>query len=125
MGPIEQQLSELQTEFPEATAEVGSDGTTIVTVPGIRLPSGWNQTETFVQFVAPLGYPMAQPDCFWTDERLRLANGGIPKSSGVQTPAFGGPAKLWFSWHVGTWNGSRDTLRSYLGVILNRLQRPE
>ena len=125
MGIVEQQLEELQREFPGASAEVRGDGSTLVSVPNVSLPAGWNRSQTLVQFIAPLGFPMAQPDCFWAEEGLRLANGSIPKSAGMQTPVFGGPAKLWFSWHVGSWNGSRDTLRSYVAVIMSRLQRPE
>lgn len=125
MSVAEAQLEELRREFPDATVELRQDGLTLVTVPNLALPPGWNQSRTTVQFIAPVGYPMAQPDCFWADDTLRLASGGTPKNSALQAPPFGGPQRVWFSWHVAGWNGSRDTLRSYLRVILNRLARPE
>ena len=121
MGIIEVQLAELQREFPSATAETRPDGSSLITIHGVALPRGWSQATTSVHFLAPLGFPMAQPDCFWADENLRLAAGGLPKNSGVQAPPFSVGQKLWFSWHVSQWNGSRSTLRSFVGVILNRL----
>ena len=125
MGVVDDQLVELRHEYPEASSEVRGDGTALVTVPGVLLPTGWNLTRTTVQFLAPVGYPMAKPDCFWTDEALRLAGGTMPKSTGIQTPAFASQPRLWFSWHVSEWNGSRDTIRSFLAAVLNRLSRAE
>lgn len=125
MAVIDVQLEDLRSEHPEATAEPRSDGTTLITVPHFPLPSGWSQTHAVVQFIAPVGFPMAQPDCFWTDEGLRLANGGVPKNAGVQTPAFSTGQRLWFSWHVSVWNANRDSLRSFLRAVSNRLSRAE
>jgi hypothetical protein len=122
---IDVQLEDLRREHPEATAEPRSDGTTLITVPHFPLPNGWNQAHALVQFVAPVGFPMAQPDCFWTDDGLRLANGAVPKNAGVQTPAFSTAQRLWFSWHVSVWDASRDSLRSFVGAISNRLSRAE
>ncbi len=125
MSLIDAQMEDLRKDFPEATADPRPDGTSLITVPKVPLPAGWNQSQTTIQFLAPVGFPMAQPDCFWADEGLRLSSGGLPKNAGTQTPPFGGPSKLWFSWHVSVWSGSRDTLRSYLGTIRNRIARPE
>lgn len=125
MGVVDDHLVELLRDYPEARSEARGDGTTLVTVPSVALPSGWNQAQTTVQFLAPVGYPMAKPDCFWTDEGLRLASGGMPKATGIQTPAFSNQARLWFSWHVSEWNGSRDTIRSFMAAIMHRLSRAE
>lgn len=125
MSLIDVQLEDLRRDHPEATADPRPDGTSLVTVPKVSLPSGWNQSHTTVRFLAPVGFPMAQPDCFWADEALRLAGGALPKNAQVQSPPFGGPPKLWFSWHVSVWSGSRDTIKSYIGTIRNRLARPE
>jgi E2/UBC family protein E len=118
-------LEQLRREYPEAQVELRPDGTALVTVPSVQLGPGWNQSTVTLTFVAPVGYPMAQPDCFWADEALRLAEGSMPKNAAVQTPPFGGSPKVWFSWHVSGWSASRDSLRSYLRIIMNRLSRAE
>ena len=126
MSIVEVQLEDLVREYPSTRVEPRPDGTTLITVPEVPLAPGWNQSHTTIQFLTPVGFPMAQPDCFWTDEELRLAGGGLPKNTAIHNPpAFGGGPKLWFSWHVSVWNGSRDSLKSYISVILNRLTRAE
>ncbi len=125
MSIVDVQMEDLRRDYPEATADPRPDGTFVITVPKVSLPAGWSQSHTTVQFLAPVGFPLAQPDCFWTDDGLRLPNGVLPKNANAQTPPFGGPSKLWFSWHVSVWSGSRDTLRSYMATVRNRLARPE
>lgn len=125
MSIIDVQMEDLRRDYPEATADPRPDGTFLITVPNVPVPTGWNHSHTTIQFLAPVGFPMARPDCFWTDEGLRLSNNVLPKNAGPQGPPFGGPPKLWFSWHVSVWNGSRDSLKSYLGSVRNRLARPE
>jgi len=126
MSILEVQLEDIVRQYAGAKVEARPDGTTLITIPDVPLPPGWNRSQATVQFITPVGFPMAQPDCFWTDAELRLAGGGLPKNSNLQNPPpFGGGAKLWFSWHVAVWNGSRDSLRSYLAVIMNRLAHPE
>jgi len=117
---VAQQLEAIQEEYPAATADLLPDGTSLVAVPGVVLPSGWNQTVTTIQYIVPVGYPAARPDCFWADASLRLASGAVPQNAQVQTPSFGGPTRLWFSWHVAAW-GNRDTLKTYLRTVLVRL----
>jgi hypothetical protein len=119
-----QQLPALRERYPQSTVQMLGDGTGVVTVPGIRLHAGWNNSNVTVFFVVPVGYPMARPDCFWTEDNLRLANGGLPKNSALQTVAWGG-TKLWFSWHPSSWNPNHDTLRTYVKVAEARLGRPE
>jgi hypothetical protein len=121
----EQQLERLKREFPEASFESRPDGSLIVVVPDVPLPPGWNKQLATVVFHAPVGYPAAQPDSFWADPDLRLASGAQPKNTGFQPTPSGGEPKLWFSWHIETWNPNRDSLLSYLKAIQNRLQCPE
>ena len=88
--------------------------------------SGWNRPTVKILFLVPVGYPAGQPDCFWVEPHgFRLANGGTPKntSDGNQIPGDVEPDRstTWFSWHVQSWNPSRDTLRTYFKVILERL----
>jgi E2/UBC family protein E len=103
-----------------------SNGGALVKVPGVRV-EGWNRSELDVLFLAPPGYPAARPDCFWVEPAgLRLANGATPQSSNDSNPIPGDDilqrSTTWFSWHVQSWDPSRDSLRKYFGVILNRLK---
>lgn len=117
---IDTQLARLIEAYPSATTSALPDGTTLVTVPGVVLPAGWNEQTTVVSFVIPIGYPMARPDCFWAEERLRLAGGAMPQNAGVNTiPGTTNP-QLWFSWHLGAWNPASDSLITYLRVIVRR-----
>lgn len=121
----ELQLDTLQQSYPGSRLERLSDGTLLVSIPDVRLPPGWNQDSTTVRFLVPVGYPVAQPDCFWADSSLRLANNAMPASSGVQQIPQTGLTQLWFSWHVATWNPGRDSLITYARVIRDRLARPQ
>src|ERR1700681_197635 len=63
------------------------NGGHLVRIPQVNLRTGWSQPSTTVLFVAPPGYPAAQPDCFWTEPvGLRLANGGTPQNSNDSNP---------------------------------------
>lgn len=124
MSVTQNQLARLQKAFPGAELIPQSNGTTVVKVPDVPLPQGkWNGATTTIYFVAPVGYPMAPPDCFWADPNLRLSNGSIPQNTGEQTPPFGGEPKLWFSWHVSSWSPNRSDLLTYMRLIQERLNR--
>lgn len=128
MNPVVQrQLDDLKRVYPGASATLRSDGSVLIVVPDLRLPDGWNERSTTVRFLAPVQYPIAQPDCFWTDPQLRLMPGNrTPQNTntGPIPPAPGeaaGPPLLWFSWHVQGWDPNRGSLLSFLQVIKNRL----
>lgn len=127
---IEAQLEEL-TAFRRG--EGGADptitrmpnGGVLIRVPAVSI-EGWNRPAADVLFVAPPGFPAAQPDCFWVEPNgFRLANGATPQASNDSNPIPGdvmtGRSTTWFSWHVQSWNPSRDSLKTYFKVILNRL----
>lgn len=123
-GPVEAQLEAVRASFPGASAARRGDGTVLVTVPDVPLPPGWNAASTAIFFLAPAGYPAAQPDCFWADASLRLASGMMPQASNM-TPIPGeANPRLWFSWHLtGGWNPMRDSLLSYVRTIQGRFAR--
>lgn len=123
-GLIEEQFGALRRVFPGANALARPDGTVLVTVPGLRLPPGWNQDVTSVSFVVPVGYPMAKPDCFWADSSLRLAGGGMPANTNLNPVPGTNEPRLWFSWHVSAWNPASDGLLAYVRVIQKRLSNP-
>lgn len=101
------------------------NGGRLIRVPAVPV-TGWNRPAADVLFVAPPGYPAAQPDCFWVGpSNFRLAGGGTGQNSNDANPIPGdvesGRTTTWFSWHVQSWNPSRDTLITFFKVILNRL----
>ena len=125
MDPVEEQFQALRERFPAAQLERRGDGTALVTVPNFPLPPGWSTPATTVCFVVPLGYPVARPDTFWADLDLRLASGGFPANTQMNTN-YGGPQpRLWFSFHPTTWHPSRDTLLTFARLIQHRLREPQ
>ena len=125
MGVLEEQFTSLLQDYPSAQMKPQADGTFVVVIEGSKLAQGWNQATTTVRFVVPLGYPIARPDCFWTDSNVRVANGTAnPKNAAIQLTAFAGE-QMWFSWHVGSWNPQTDSLKTYMKVIEARLKVAE
>ena len=124
MTPTEQQFEVLRGTFPQATMQRLSDGSYLIIVPGYELPDGWSKEKVDLKFIAPVGYPLARPDCFWTDADLRLKTGGVPMNTGPNPMPYAASAHLWFSWHVATWNPNNDNLLTYFYVIKRRLHDP-
>ena len=123
MTPLEAQLLELRDFCGTSVIwQVLPGGATIVRVQGEDLPPGWSAPQTEVRFLAPVGYPMARPDCFWADNGLRLAAGAMPQATQINEIPNAGEQGLWFSWHVQHWDPNRDTLLTYLQVIRSRLR---
>lgn len=130
MSVMEQQLQELQ-DFCQRTLGVSvasqrmPNGGVLVSVEEVPTGPGWNRGKIKVLFVAPPGYPAAQPDCFWVEPGgLRLEGGGTPHASNDANPIPGDiqPRNTtWFSWHLQSWNPSSDSLLKYFNVILSRL----
>lgn len=124
---FERQFVELGARFGAVEQRRLPDGTTLVIVPAVPLPSGWSATHTSVRFVVPSGYPFAALDCFWADDGLLLAGGVLPQASNANYAVPGtNETGLWFSWHLtGAWDPNRDTLSSWMNTIIDRLRRPQ
>jgi hypothetical protein len=102
-------------------------GAFLVKILDYTLPAGWSRPAGAIIFIAPVGFPGAQPDCFWiAPTGLRLADGSTPQSSNDANAIPEVPEEhgTWFSWHVQTWSPSRDTLVTYFNVIRERLDPP-
>ncbi len=124
MGPLEVHVQRLLERVAGANVQAVANTGVLVSIPDLSLPEGWNKQSTTVHFFAPQGYPFARPDCFWADDDLRLASGAVPQNAAVNNPMPGlGKSALWFSWHLQTWNASRDDLTSWLASIKDRLAR--
>jgi hypothetical protein len=99
------------------------DGTSLMKVPSVVLPDGWNQKTTTIWFLVPVGFPLSRPDCFWADADLRLASGAMPMNANLTALPLRGENRTWFSWHLQQWNPVTDGLLSYVRVIQDRLRR--
>jgi hypothetical protein len=126
MTPVEQQTQELKQQCPAAVVTLLPTGGYLVEVRKYSLPPGWNRKIVTIIFLAPPGYPAAQPDCFWVEPEepgpMRLANGATPHGTNDTNPVPGvGPRGTWFSWHLQQWDPNHDTLVRYLNVIKQRL----
>lgn len=65
-------VERLRTRWPQAHLVKHSSGHTLVTVPSVLLPSGYDQTICTVLFIAPPGFPSTVPEHFWTDIDIDL-----------------------------------------------------
>lgn len=129
---IEAQFAALQAEraaegAAAPTMQALPNGSFLITIPDVDIGGGWNRNTANVIFVAPPGYPAAQPDCFWvTPADFRLQNGATPQASNDSNPIPGdtdpGRRTTWFSWHLQSWDPSRDSLETFFQVIMNRLK---
>ena len=117
------QIERLQAKYPGASIEELPSGVGLVVVPEVSIPKGWTQSTTTIRFLAPVGYPAAQPDCFWVDPGFGLEGGGVPQNANPQVIPETEMNCFWFSWHIGPgqWKPNRDDLLTYIAVIMNRL----
>jgi hypothetical protein len=126
MTPFDQQFAELKKRFPLAESKATPGGGFLVEIPDYKLCPGWYKDVVRIIFLAPPGYPAAQPDCFWVEPPpVRLTGGGTPQGTNDSNPIPGvGPRGTWFSWHLQKWNPGTDTLLTYVNVIERRLCPP-
>ena len=111
---------QLNANYSSATVEALGTSGSLITVPNLQLSSGWSKSTSTVRFLAPVPFPAAQPDCFWADADLRLANGASPSNSGVQVIPETSLKALWFSWHLSSWSPANDDLLTYVRFIQKR-----
>jgi hypothetical protein len=126
MTPLQQQFEKLKSEYPTATCEALPSGAAVITIRDFPLPEGWSRPSTIMTFVAPVGYPLAKPDFFWTSPELRLRDGALPQAAvPMPMPESNGKSQLRFSWHMSEWNPNRDNLVTFVRVIERRLQNSQ
>ena len=130
---ISEQFLEFQSylkEFKNQGADIQrrADGSYLITVTGVDLPTGWYPRKVDIFFVAPPGYPAAKPDCFWVSPPIRLPNGAIPQNANEGTPLpydlIPGRPLTWFSWHLQMWDPNRSRLEHFYRAIVQRLNPP-
>jgi len=123
MTLLEEQFAILKGEYPEATLTMLPSGAALIEIKTFNLPPGWTKANISLKFIAPVGYPFAKPDCFWTDSDLRLyTSGSVPKNTGSNPIPEVSGTYLWFSWHLAQWNPNKDNLSTYAHVVESRLK---
>lgn len=119
IADLDPEFRRLNEHYPGAKISELSDGVVLISLGPVIVPSGWNLPVANPAFVVPVGYPAAQPDCFYVDEVLTLADGRPPQNSGRQS--LGGRDWTWFSWHVQSWCPGRDSLFTYARFVELRM----
>ena len=128
---IEEQLEALRAQraaeyAPPPAYTPLPNGGYLISLPDVDIGPGWTRRTANILFVAPPGYPAAQPDCFWVEpDGLRLEGGGTPQNTNDANPIPGdveaGRKTTWFSWHLQSWDPNRDKLLTFFNVIMKRL----
>lgn len=121
LTPLERELEEVRERFPSASMRQVS-GQWLVSVPEVPVPAGWSRPVVTLHFFVSAAYPHANPDCFYIDGDMRLANGNMPENSGIQH-VDGAGALLWFSYHLTRpWKPGRDRLQTWIATLRGRLE---
>jgi hypothetical protein len=121
---IDKHFERFRERCPAATLLALPSGAGLITIPREPLPAGWLASEVTLRFIAPNGYAVAAPDCFWVEPKLTLNGGAAPKNS--QHPNLIPETDIaahWFSWHVeqGKWCANRHDLLAWYGLCQKRL----
>ena len=128
MHPVlERHIARFQKRYSAAEITQLPSGAALITVPDSTIPPGWNINVATIRFIAPVGYPSAQPDCFWVQPEMRLDDGTVPKNAGPGQIPETTETWFWFSWHLesGQWNPNRDDLLTYFSVLMSRFKKFE
>jgi hypothetical protein len=127
---VQKHFERLKERHPGAALSPLPSGAHLITVPGCSLPQ-WRLEKATIRFLAPNGYSVAGPDCFWVEPQLSL-NGQnppqLPKNSAYNSQIPETEIKAhWFSWHVdaargGKWSPNLHDFITWLNVCFERLE---
>lgn len=118
-------LPELDVEFlNEKNFDCGVHqvgGEVQVVINDFAFPAQYAPRTARLMLRLPAGYPNANPDMFWTNPDVRLANGCYPLNADYHDSGAGG----WQRWsrHDFTWRGGTDDLRSKVASVRRELER--
>ncbi len=126
MSPIlDAHFARLKARQPNATLIEIPSSAVLIEISAFPLCAGWSAGEVTLRMVAPNGYPVAAPDCFWVEPNLTFGNRQMPKNSQINNTI--PDTKItnhWFSWHVeqGRWSANTHDLLTWYGLCEKRLQ---
>jgi hypothetical protein len=75
---LDRQVRRLKDAFPAAVLTARPDGSSLLTVADLPMPSGWDRERITITMILPAGYPTAKPSGFETAADLKLADGRTP-----------------------------------------------
>ena len=103
---------------------VNESGMTCVLFPGWPLPPGFDNDVADLLIRLSAGYPDVNPDMWWFDPPVRLADGTELPATQVIEPHLG---RSWQRWsrhfNNGQWQSGVDGLESFLALIRRDLER--
>lgn len=114
------QLLEVQRRWPDATLTPVGDGSFMIGLT-VKLIDGWSANEATVRFQVSSGFPMANPQHFWTNLDLKLKSGAPPDCTRLEACPLERESWTRFYYRVASWSPLHDTLMTYVNVIRRRL----
>jgi hypothetical protein len=105
--------------------EVASEGNmTCVVLHQYQLPEGYDRCESNLLLRLSPQYPDVQPDMWWFDPAVRLADGRTIQATDTVEQCLGRSWQRW-SRHFspGQWRSGIDCLESFLALIRKELER--
>lgn len=97
---------------------------TCVVFPRYSLPPGYNLTQSDLLLRLNPGFPDVQPDMWWFDPPLRIADGRMVKATELMERHLGRSWQRWSRHFVaGQWRSGIDSLESFLALIRKELER--
>jgi hypothetical protein len=94
-----------------------------VIIHDFPLPDTYSVTSVDLLVRLPAGYPNANPDMFWTDPRVTLTNGQLPKAAQVNENHGGRTWQRWSRHWATTWRPGIDGLGTFLIAVRNELSK--
>lgn len=116
---IEEAVAQLDQDGLRVSLHADGDYAVLI-LDEYSVPAGWSKSRIRLLLKLPLSFPNGNPDMFWTDQDLRLADGREPEQAQLIEAIL---ERSWrrFSWHPSTWVPGRDDIRTYLAFVDRRL----
>ena len=94
-----------------------------VIIHAFPLPITYSVSSVDLLVRLPAVYPNAKLDMFWTDPRVTLKNGQVPKTAQVMETHGGRSWQRWSRHWVAPWRPGVDGLGSFLVAVRNELNK--
>ncbi len=107
----------------DVDVRVQPNGWRFLILGNYTLPSLYRPRRVRLCVKLPPQFPDAQPDMFWVNPKVTLANGTSPQSTSIETLL--GEPWMRFSWHLepGVWRPGASTLADFLACVRARFHK--